>query len=160
MRWVPVYGYEGFYEVSDGGQVRRILKDGFRIMAQSIVNGYKAVKLCKDNKPKAVKVHRVVLEAFERPFREGEQTNHKNGNKQDNQLSNLERCSMTQNIRHRIDVLGADHHSFASKLSKTDVVAIRKLHAEGFSGCAIARMFKVSSTPIYNIIHGKTWKHI
>jgi hypothetical protein len=160
MRWVPVYGYEGFYEVSTAGKIRRILKSGrYRILKLRNANNYLAAHLCKNNSPKSIKVHRIVLESFGGPFKEGQQSNHKNGDKKDNRLCNLERCSMSQNICHRMKTLGINH-KFSAKLNKNEVLKIRKLHTLGFNGCELARMFRVTSTCIYYAIHKKSWKDI
>lgn len=75
-RWLPVPGYEGFYEVSDAGGVRSVARDvrhwrgGVqkrlgRAMTQTAErDGYRVVHLCRDGKPKMLKVHRLVALAF------------------------------------------------------------------------------------------------
>lgn len=64
-RWKPVVGWEGFYEVSDWGRVRRIV-------GQHRSGGYPAVTLSIPGRPtKRIRVHLLVLEAFKgpRPYR-------------------------------------------------------------------------------------------
>lgn len=98
-----VPGYEGRYQVSNRGDVRsadRILK------TSQDRKGYLRVKLYGDQGHKTIKVHRIVAEAFI-PNPEGkEQINHKNGDKTDNRVENLEWATQSENQRHRFDVLG------------------------------------------------------
>lgn len=76
--WKDVVGYEGLYQVSNLGRVKRVesrvrscLKHlgGFKtvkekIKTANVINKYYSVRLCKDNKPKTWKVHRLVAMAF------------------------------------------------------------------------------------------------
>ena len=96
--WKPIIGYEGLYEVSNFGRVRN------RVKALSLLkdsSGYLQIQLSKNNKPSGKKVHRLVLEAFiGSPSTPKHQCNHKNGNKQDNRLENLEWVSPKENMVH------------------------------------------------------------
>ena len=60
--WKSVKGYEGLYEVSDKGRVRRV--DGKVLKQQTSQFGYKVIKLNKNGKSKGYFVHRLVAEAF------------------------------------------------------------------------------------------------
>jgi len=97
--WRPIVGYEGLYEVSDLGRIKSFAqcKDG-RIMKPSPnKDGYLNVNLCNKGK-KIFKVHRLVLQTF-LPIEENKEVNHKNHNKSDNRLCNLEWCSRSENCR-------------------------------------------------------------
>ena len=102
--WKPVKDYEGYYEVSDQGQVRRIkggkgTRLGKCLSPSATGSGYPQVILAKDRVHKTHMVHRLVAEAFLGPA--GELTvNHKNGDKCDNRLSNLEYMTQADNNRH------------------------------------------------------------
>jgi len=61
--WIPIVGYEGFYEVSDEGFVRSA-RTG-RVLAPGLhKHGYRLVGLCKDGKQSTKTVHRLVAIAF------------------------------------------------------------------------------------------------
>ena len=100
-QWKPIDGFEDLYAVSSLGRVKslnynhtgkeKILKPGKNS------SGYLLVNLYKDRKRKAFKVHKLVAEAFI-PNPEGfEQINHKDENKINNCVSNLEFCDCKYN---------------------------------------------------------------
>lgn len=113
-RWMPVNGFTGYYEVSNLGNVRSvervvsyITKLGVkseRILPSKILSpwidfdGYSNVSLSLDNRSYAKRVHRLVLEAFN-PVQGSDklQCNHKNFNRHDNRLINLEWMTNLEN---------------------------------------------------------------
>lgn len=107
--WKDIKGFEEFYQVSDKGEIRskdRYIhfkyKDKFykgKLKSQQIgTNGYKIVKLYKNDKKKyTYSVHRLVAEAFLEKPSYAECVNHKNGNKLDNRVENLEWCTYSYN---------------------------------------------------------------
>jgi hypothetical protein len=107
--WKPVYGYEDSYEVSDRGNVRSIAKEipcglgrnhtrSGRILKQGTnPNGYRYVNLSKDGKVYSARVHRLVAEEFlDNPYNLP-CVNHKDENKSNNNVGNLERCTFSYN---------------------------------------------------------------
>ena len=105
--WKPVVGYEGYYEVSDQGDVRRVkggkgARLGQCLKPKTSRNGYQEVNLCRSPKEhKMHLVHRLVAEAF---LGESElHVNHKNLDKADNRLSNLEWVTRSENMQHAIE---------------------------------------------------------
>lgn len=103
--WRPVVGYEGLYEVSNTGQVRsldrydingRFLR-GKTLKLLECTNGYLMIKLHKNGIIKNILVHRLVAEAFI-PVVEGlSEVNHKDEDKKNNSVDNLEWCSKKYN---------------------------------------------------------------
>lgn len=107
--WLPIDGYEGYYEVSNLGRVRSLprvvtMSNGVkRKTAGKILtlvrygNGYQAVRLTRNNVPDSRSVHRLVAEAFI-PNDEGlPEVNHKDENKHNNRADNLEWCDRRYN---------------------------------------------------------------
>jgi hypothetical protein len=83
----------------------------------------------------------------------GKVINHKNGDKHDNRIENLEIITQKENVLH------ARKHGFLkSKLTESDVREIRKLLKMGVKPSKIAKEYGVSNLTIYNIRDGKTWK--
>ena len=107
--WKDIKDFENFYQINDKGEIRskdRYIhfkhKDKFykgAIKRQQIgTNGYKIVKLYKDDKKRyTFSVHRLVAEAFLEKPSYAECVNHKNGNKLDNRVENLEWCTYSHN---------------------------------------------------------------
>jgi hypothetical protein len=112
--WVPIDGYEGWYEVSDQGRVRsvdRVVKfkngKGSRAYKGQILkfryhNGYAMVNLNKNKKMREHYVHRLVIENFTLHPKHKKWVNHKDGRKWNNKLSNLEWCTPKENSDHAI----------------------------------------------------------
>lgn len=112
-QWRPVVGYEGIYEVSDHGRVRsldRLVPRGSRpfrlkgrLLAQSTMrSGHKRVALCKNGKGRHHLVHRLVLEAFDRPCPEGMEACHGIGGPGDNRLENIRWGTASDNMKDRV----------------------------------------------------------
>lgn len=99
--WATIKGYEGLYEVSNYGNVRSLKYGKIKYLKPSNNgNGYNQVILCKNGKTKQFTVHRLVANAFiENPLNLP-QINHKDENKLNNKVENLEWCDSRHNIRH------------------------------------------------------------
>jgi hypothetical protein len=105
MEWRPVVGYEDYYEVSDGGQVRSRMtrtrgRAGYILHPRLNKDGYPEVNLCVNDKRHLVRVHTLVVRAFLGETPDGKQVNHKNGIKNDNRLENLEFVTPSENRKH------------------------------------------------------------
>jgi hypothetical protein len=97
--WKDIKDYEGLYEVSNQGRVRS-LKTG-RLRKPKDNFGYLRINLCKEGIVKFYMVHRLVAEAFiENNNPNLTQVNHKNENKQDNRVENLEWCDAKYNCNY------------------------------------------------------------
>lgn len=108
-RWVPVFGYEGLYEISDRGSVRSVSSVDIlgrsrrpRLLAiHCNTRGRPSVALTRQRKKATLTVHRLVLLSFVGPPEDSLfEVNHKDGNKLNNRLDNLEWCSRRDNHKH------------------------------------------------------------
>lgn len=98
--WRMITGYEGLYEVSSLGKVRTIRRQGTdgRILKQHRDRkGYCLVSLCKNGKYKTCLVHRLVALAFIENPNGFPCINHKDEDKTNNHIHNLEWCSYSYN---------------------------------------------------------------
>ena len=168
---IDVYGFEaavrGYpeYKVTKDGQV--IGKRGKPMKGHIDRCGYREVILSYYPKfQKQVLVHRLILSTFA-PVENMElyDVNHKNGNKLDNRLENLEWCTRSENVKHAYingleqKVCGEKHH--AHKLTYDIVDYIRKHYKKGsrtFGATALGRMFGVDKSTIEAVVKGETWR--
>ena len=95
--WKDVKGYESLYQVSNLGRIRSI-KNGIKIKKQyERPNGYMQVCLCQNGKITTYKTHRLVAEAFIPNINNLPEVNHKDENKINNCVDNLEWCTSSYN---------------------------------------------------------------
>lgn len=99
--WKPVVGFENTYEVSNTGKVRN-KKNGYELAMFQNRFGYITVCLNKNGKVLQQKIHRLVANAFLPNTENKPQVNHKNGNKADNTMGNLEWVDQSENMRHAV----------------------------------------------------------
>ena len=164
--WKDVKDFEGLYQVSNLGNVKRLVSK--RVPAERLIGssidryGYVKRVLCKDGKMYFFTEHRLVANAFILNDFNKPTVNHINGIKTDNKLDNLEWCTIKENNDHAINtglknLKGIKHHK--CKLTEEQVREIKEI---GFSQTrmSLAKKYGVSRTSILGIIRGKFWKHI
>lgn len=118
--WKDIKGYEGLYQVSNLGNIKSLKRNTTheRILVPRVGrDGYKYVGLCKDGIIKTKKIHRLVAETFIPNPTNLSQINHKDGNKINNLLENLEWCNASYNQKHAIK-LGLVSHWMKGKTGK------------------------------------------
>ena len=110
--WKEIKGYEGKYIISNYGEIISLPRTKQNNSKKQYVepkeirkivnnrNGYVYVYLCNDGKDINMRVHRLVAEAFIPNPNNLPQVNHKDGNKINNRVDNLEWCTASENIRH------------------------------------------------------------
>jgi hypothetical protein len=147
------------YEVSTVGRIRN--KDTGRILKPFTQNrGYRQIVLSGDTGTWRPTVHRLVAEAFLGPS--DLEVNHKDLDKGNNRIENLEYVTRSQNQAHAAEN-GAwrEHNPDAAKLTADQVLAIRETHATGAKGYGkLALEYGVDKSNIAAIIRRRTWKHI
>lgn len=101
-----VIGYEGLYTISVNGDVKSV-KTG-KILARSYAaRGYHTVSLNKKGqKPKAMRLHRLIAMHFIPNPNGLPMINHIDGDKLNNSIDNLEWCDASHNVKHSFRVLG------------------------------------------------------
>ena len=96
--WKEVPGFPQ-YHVSSFGNVKNVTRD--RLKTPHIINNYSRVTLCRSGKIKNLMIHRIVLQTFCPHFNcDALQVNHKDGNRRNNNLENLQWCTPSENVAH------------------------------------------------------------
>jgi hypothetical protein len=121
--WHPCAGFETHYEVSNLGNVRSIERysnnghnNGLRKLPSKVLksalgkSGYLLVTFSVDNTQSSQNVHRLVARAFISNESNKPQVNHKDGNKQNNCLDNLEWVTASENMKHAYGELNVNHY--------------------------------------------------
>lgn len=100
--WKDIEGYEGLYQVSNLGNVRSLnyrgLKGCIHILKPQNVRGYLVVPLSKNNTTRQYKIHRLVAQAFIQNLDNKPQVNHRDEDKLNNNVSNLEWNTSKENV--------------------------------------------------------------
>ena len=99
-KWRDIPGYEGFYQVSDLGNIRSIRFNKIRNMKSWDSHGYRAVELCMNNNRYTVGIHRLVALTFIPNPENKPEVNHKDRNKSNNNVENLEWVTQSENVAH------------------------------------------------------------
>ena len=94
--WISIKGYEDSYEISNLGRVKSLISNGLILKQSKDKDGYHVVSL----KRKSFRVHRLVATAFIPNPNNLEQVNHKDEDKSNNTVDNLEWCNTTYNINY------------------------------------------------------------
>ena len=113
--WKDIQGYEGLYQISNLGRIKsleRMIITSNNItkkISEKILkpclrkNGYYSIVLQKNNKSKYYTIHRLVAKEFIPNPNNLPQVNHKDGNKLNNNINNLEWCTNSDNTQHGYD---------------------------------------------------------
>ena len=167
--WRDVVGYEGFYQVSNLGNVKsldRIIErngklsylKGKTIKACFSGRGYLTVGLSKNNKVKLVGVHRLVTQAFIPNPDNLPQVNHKDCVKSNNRVENLEWCSVLYNLTYderHIKVGLKERGKKAPNRRKVMVFKNGEWYMTFISAKATADFFGVCDSTVRDNIYGK-----
>ncbi len=175
--WRDISGYEEIYQVSNlgnvmslkynGGNKKQLLKQG------KTKTGYYFVCLCKNGNVKLYRVHRLVAETFIPKILNKEWINHKDGNKLNNNVNNLEWCTPSENNIHalktklRVGLRGKDNKN-SKKIYQIDIKSNKIINI--FYGIGeVERYFKKDCSSIskccrncknYNTAYGYKWSYV
>lgn len=97
--WKDIEDYEGLYQVSNMGRVKSLIK-GIILKQWNDKDGYKLVGMSKNKRKKTFKVHRLVAKAFIKNPNNLPLVNHKDENKANNEVNNLEWCEHIYNVNY------------------------------------------------------------
>lgn len=161
--WLPIEGYEGYYASNKGRVLSKCLRpmratkrkrDGYMVLTLSQTNG----------KRRQMFVHRLIAMAFLGAIPPGMTVNHRNGDKGDNSLDNLEIVTLRQNIQHAFDTgikkPRRGEQSPTAILTESQVREIKAEIANGAGNTELARRYGTTHSNISAIRRGLSWRHI
>lgn len=159
--WITLPGYEGVYEISDYGRIRRSQKlltgnvrdDGYMEYCLSDTFGEQHTHYA----------HILVASAWLGEKPDDMEINHRDGNKANNRVWNLQYVTHSDNCQHAVYIgvhkikRGANHNM--ARLSEQQVIEIKELWSTGnYSRKELQNMYGVSKTSIANYITGRSWQ--
>jgi len=175
--WKKVKGFDS-YEVSDLGNVRSLersyktknrwgecgnKKPSVVLRQVTTVSGYKKVVLYRDKKPYNKVVHRLVAEAFIENPNKKPHVNHKDADRTNNKVSNLEWCTPSENVLYSFKLglsnQGGDKNN-GRKVSSKEVLEVRRRKREGERAEVLAKEFGVHRNHINLICRKGAWKDV
>lgn len=155
--WKPIPEFEQYYLCSNIGQIKNIRTN--KLLSQ-YKNRYCNVTLSKDKVHIPMGVHRIVAMTFLENLNNKPYVNHKDGNRYNNNVSNLEWVTAKENSEHAIStglhkIKGVEHP--LNKLSEENVLFI--FNSELICK-KLAEMFNISPSTCASIKSGRLWNHL
>ena len=129
--WKPLSGFEGRYEISNLGNIKNVKRNSI-VKTHIDAHGYQSCTLryVGDKKSHTIKIHRAIALAFIPNPNDYPIINHKDGNKLNNSIDNLEWCTYQHNIKHSFDN-GLQKPS-GEKLKDEDYVTLFAMYKSGY----------------------------
>ena len=172
--WIPVFGYEKYYECSNFGNIRSVDRlvttkkgveknhIGLELSQTKKESGYLSAMLCVEDQRKRFNSHRLILQSFTKKEGKGLEVNHKNFKKSQNHINNLEWNTKQENVDHSMVKKKRGEDSSTSKLTLKQVQVLKRLYKINpkFNRCEAARKYGVSDSTIRKIIKNQRWKNI
>lgn len=157
--WVEMPGFNGRYYACKEGVILSVnykrtgkMRELRPLMSK---DGYVSVSLRVEGRDKRFKIHRLIAQSFIDNPENKEQVNHKNFNRTDNDLSNLEWATAKENNNH------ARYRRKSNKLNEGKVLEIRdKYRPHIYTRKDLAKEYGVSVGCINHVVDRTEWKHI
>ena len=159
----PVKNFEQRFEISNFG---RLLSINGKFRGRTILKlhidtfGYYSTTLRMKPLKRRLRVHTLVAETFIDKSNPTLWVNHKDGNKLNNRVDNLEWCTPAENCKHAVEnglmnIKGSKHPN--AKLSEDDVLQIR---SSFLSVAELSELYNIGKRHIRDILNKVNWKHI
>lgn len=171
IEWKDITDYEGVYQISTDGQVKSLARITIsqsnkgkytkkdRILIPEITSkglGYYRVLLCKNSIITKFLIHRLVAKAFIPNPENKPQVNHRDGNKLNNNVENLEWVTASENVQHAFDT-GLNVPVLSSRYVPDNIRAlVRSEYIKGSKefGCiAVANKYGIGKQTVLNIVN-------
>lgn len=170
--WKDVHGYEGYYQVSNFGRIRSLDRDvvhrktgGIKLMNGRFIkssvkkNGYMNIILSKEGVTKNHHPHRLVAQSFIPNPENKPHVNHKDGNKTNNYVENLEWVTRSENMIHasKTGLAKSGENHYKSKLT---IDQIREILFSTEKPIVLCRKLNIGYRHFREIKTERKWKNI
>lgn len=165
--WKDIIEYEGLYQISSFGNVKSFkrYKEGKLLQPKSDKDGYKEIGIrdIQGNR-KFKRVHRIVAEAFLENPNNYTFVNHKDNDPSNNNIENIEWCTIEYNNKYRFSNGNASHkgskHPIASITEETAIKIYKLGHSGNYTETQLAKMFNTTRSVVNKIRLDKSWTHV
>lgn len=158
--WKQITDYEGLYYISNFGRI----KDNTGKIRKTYINnkGYECISLRFQGNKYHHLIHRLVAEYFIPNYNNLTQVNHKDCNKLNNKVSNLEWTDQKDNYKHGMSnyLYSKNEDHYFSKLSNKDVEMINRLYRLGFIRATVARIMNINPSSLEAIEKGISYREL
>lgn len=158
-----IKGFENYLITNHGNVISLKFEKEKILKSNNDRKGYLLLNLYNKGIAKTCKVHRLVATAFIPNPNNKPEVNHKDGNKQNNCVDNLEWVSKSENHLHAFKLGLRDNKGINSpthKLTENNVLGIRDLYLNGLTQKEIGLIYEVSQKQISLIVNSKQWKNL
>lgn len=158
--WLTVPNTNNEYFVSNKYRIKSVKRGKERLLVLTVCNGYVRIMTSVNNKKKTFLFHRVLAILFipnpnNYPF-----INHKDLDRSNYNLSNLEWCTQSQNVIHAFKNGRCKKTKFSAGGRKLTDVQILDIYNSEIHYSELSKMYGVTATSIGNIKMGYKWGHI
>ena len=154
--------FENLYVINPDGSIFSLIRNKY-LSSWKHRGGYRLIGLNNYSGRTYFYVHRLVAETFLPKIEGKDFVNHKDGNKSNNHVSNLEWVTKSENSKHSFEIGTQDNKGEnhpMSLLNEQKVIEIRSKFNLGFKRKELAEMYGVKRSTVEKIINRKLWKHI
>jgi hypothetical protein len=168
-----IRGYSGLYKINTNGHVysypkrwisgKGVVKqhNGKRLKAGISYNGYRIITLRKNGIKKTFRINRLVAKHFIKNPQNKPHVNHKNGNKLEDRVKNLEWNTVSENVLHAYaNGLRSNPKGEKSHFSKITELQATKIKNSKYSREVLAKKYGISIRTVRGIQTGKRWTHL
>lgn len=157
-KYIPIKGFDGFYEISNFGKVKSIIRNQTKSRNRPTTKkekilkwsynpqGYPYITLTVNWKRKIIFIHRLIAENFIPNPNNYNVVNHLDGDKNNCNVFNLEWTTHSLNLKHAYD-----NGLRKRKINPTQKLEILQLRNQGLTYCKIAEIYNVTHNVIYKI---------
>lgn len=156
--WKEINGYDN-YLVSNFGNIKSI-KRNLILKQYTLKNGYQSITLCQLGEKRTLSIHRLVCQSFLLNPENKEQVNHIDGNKLNNNITNLEWCTHSENQLHSIKSGLRTTNGIKNSQSKLTEESVLKILNDKRLYKEISIEYNISIPTISDIKRGYSWTHI
>lgn len=158
--WRPAPGWEGWYDVSNLGRVRRVrgVTAGRIVSMRPLPNGYLTVALSRPGKAQTRAVHRLVALAFLGPCPPGMEIDHKDNDRANPAASNLQYLTHLDNMRQAVARGTIARRAGVRTNTKLTLEQVREIRASTVHHGTLQWQYGVTAEQIVRIRRGKAWR--